>query len=156
MRSGGCPWLTQLKLQKRTVDLKCYQRSTPQTIRESWANSCLASVQRCHDCGPCGGKENDLNLEAPSVQTIRDPRKRVLLPREVDVDPEVLQSGFGVNFLCWSGEFLDIAGEFLSKFLRHFFLRIFQPYFSKVSGPKKLHAQIHAQNCWHSSPISLC
>ena len=32
------------------------------------------------------------------------------------IGPDVMQSGFGVNFLFWSGEFKKIAGEFLSEF----------------------------------------
>ena len=37
-----------------------------------------------------------------------------------DIDSEVLQSGFGVNFLFWSGEFRKSAGEFLEFFPRFF------------------------------------
>ena len=52
------------------------------------------------------------------------------------VDPEVLQSGFGVIFSGLSS-FRTIAGEFVSEFLQDF------------KPPK-----IHAQNCRHSSLIS--
>ena len=36
-------------------------------------------------------------------------------------DPEVLQSGFGVNFSFWSANFRKIAGEFLREFLQGIF-----------------------------------
>ena len=52
-------------------------------------------------------------------------------------DPEVLQIGFGVNFLIWSGEFMKIAGEFLSEFWWRFLSRIFQPLFPGFPSPRK-------------------
>ena len=59
------------------------------------------------------------------------------------LDPEILQSGFGVNFLSWSCE---IRGEFVSEFLmanfsRKFFGLVF-PVFRPPPPPEK---QIHAQ-----------
>ena len=39
-----------------------------------------------------------------------------LVPSLKNFGPDVMQSGFGVIFLFWSGEFRNIAGEFLSEF----------------------------------------
>ena len=54
------------------------------------------------------------------------------------LDPAVLQSGLGVSFLIWSGEFKKIAGEFLSEFIQRFFFpQNIRACFSRVSGPPK-------------------
>ena len=60
-----------------------------------------------------------------------------------NLEPEVLQSGFGVNYSFWPCEFRNIAGEFLSEFWPLFFSQVFRPCFSRVSGPP---LKIHAQN----------
>ena len=73
---------------------------------------------------------------------------------------------------CWSrgsaeqiwGEFFILAcrilGNLPASFSANsdgeFWSRLFRPCFSRVSGlPKKFTPKIHAQTCWHSSPISL-
>ena len=64
------------------------------------------------------------------------------LSKGQNVDPEVLQSGFGVNF--WSSEFLENCQRISQQVLMvKCFLRIFGPCFSRVSGPppRKIHAQ---------------
>ena len=59
------------------------------------------------------------------------------------VDPEVLQSGFGVNsFLFWSGEFSENCLQISQRILpASFFPRICHPCFSRASGPQKMQAQ---------------
>ena len=72
------------------------------------------------------------------------------------IDPEFLQSGFGLNFffLAWR-----ILGKLPVNFSVNcdveFFLQIFRPCFSGVSAPQKFTRKILSQTCRHSSPISL-
>ena len=68
----------------------------------------------------------------------------------ISVDPEVLQSGFGVIFQFGLANVRKIAGEFLSEFLQRSFFLVS----SGVQAPqKKFMPKIHAQNRRHSSPI---
>ena len=76
--------------------------------------------------------------------------------------PEILQSGFGVNFLFWSGEFWEncrriLIANFDSEFFGPSFPeRIFRPFFSRTSAPpKNSRPKFTPRNCRHSSPISL-
>ena len=72
------------------------------------------------------------------------------------VGPDVMQSGFEVKFLFWSGEFRKIAGEFLSEFWWRILIANFSAlFFQGFRPPKKFTPKIHVQNCRHSSPISL-
>ena len=66
-----------------------------------------------------------------------------------NVDPEVLQSGFGLNSWIGLANFRKINGEFLGEFPQR--ISFFLSCFSKVSGPQKIHAQNHR----HSSPIPI-
>ena len=68
-------------------------------------------------------------------------------------EPEVLQSGFGVNFLFGFGEFRQSSANFSVNFDGEIFLQVFRPCFSGVSAPPP--PKIHAHNCRHLSPISL-
>ena len=73
--------------------------------------------------------------------------------RFTNIEPEAVQSGCGLNFiiLAWR-----ILVELPANFDGDFFLRIIPPCFSGISGrPKKFTPKVHAQNCRHSSSISL-
>ena len=69
------------------------------------------------------------------------------------LDPEVLQSGFGLSFLVWSGEFLgESPTTFSGNSSLNLFPWIFGPCFSRgFRSPPKVTPKIHAQNCRHSS-----
>ena len=61
------------------------------------------------------------------------------------VDPEVLQSGFGVNFFFWSPEFSEICPKFLSELVSEFSPQFFRPFSSRASGhPKELCPKLSA------------
>ena len=68
------------------------------------------------------------------------------------LEPEVLQSRFGVDILFWPGEYLGkLPANLSANFDDEIFTRIFQPCnFQGLRPPQK----IHAQNRRHSSPIS--
>ena len=51
------------------------------------------------------------------------------------VDPEVLQSEFGVTFSFGMANFRKFAGEFLSELFQRIFPQMVRPRFSSVSGP---------------------
>ena len=75
-----------------------------------------------------------------------------------NLDPEVLQSGFRGDLFTYVGlaKFRKIAGEYLSEFWWRISTASFSASFYEGSAPpppKK--KKIHAQNRWHSSPISL-
>ena len=58
-----------------------------------------------------------------------------------NIDPEVLQSGFGVKFLIWSGEFQENCRRILMAiFSREFLALFFQGFRPKKCTPK-LHDQ---------------
>ena len=63
---------------------------------------------------------------------------------KVYIEPEVLQSGFGVFFLFWPGEFWENCRQISQRILRAKFLREFLglvfPGFQALSPPK-IHAQ---------------
>ena len=65
--------------------------------------------------------------------------------------PDVMQSGFGVNFLFWSGELQENCRRISQRILMaNFDSEIFGLVFPGLQVTPK----IHAQNCRHSSPIS--
>ena len=68
------------------------------------------------------------------------------------VGPDVMQSGFGVNVLFWSGEFEENRRRnsqriLMTNFDSEFFGLVFPGF---QATPK-----VHVQNCRHASPISL-
>ena len=73
------------------------------------------------------------------------------------VVPGVVQSGFRVNFLFWSGKFSENCRRIsqrilMANFDSEFFGLVFPGF---QATPKKFTPKIHVQNCRHSSPISL-
>ena len=78
--------------------------------------------------------------------------------RITNLEPEVLQSGFGVNFYFGLADFRKIAGgkNFSANFSSNFDGEFLWPCSSRASDPpKKFMPKIHAQTCRHSSPFSL-
>ena len=78
-----------------------------------------------------------------------------LLAKGQVLDPEILQSGFRLSFLICSGEFLENCLQMSQRIaqanLSRDFLSVVSP---GLQAPPKFTPKIHAQNCWHSSPIS--
>ena len=67
------------------------------------------------------------------------------------VDPEVLQSGFGLNFVFWSGEWSENSPQISQRIRQRIFVASFRPCFSRASGAlKKFSPKIHTQNCRNS------
>ena len=62
----------------------------------------------------------------------------------IDVEPEVLQSGFGVIFLFWPGEFLENCRQISRKFDGDFFPQIFRPYFFQSFPPPNSRPNVSA------------
>ena len=91
---------------------------------EDW----IAAWQYCWQCIP---RRPSGFSELHSVCIEGHPRfSQTSFPRCSFVDPEALQSGYGLNCYFWSGDFKKIAGEFLSGFFQHFFfLQTFRPCF---------------------------
>ena len=72
------------------------------------------------------------------------------------IEPEALQSGFGVYFLFGPANFSEIAGEILSDFsLRNFPANVLPFFLQGFRPPKKITPNTHAQNCLNSSRIWL-
>ena len=115
-------------------------------------------------------KEHTLKLFGPDIFRWGEglPRERVgakkfSVPLETQckqtVDPEVLQSGFGVifNILAWRnlGKLqANFSANFDGDFFRNFFGLVFQG-FRTPPPQKRITPKIHSQTCRHSSPISL-
>ena len=71
------------------------------------------------------------------------------------LSPRFCRADLGWNYQLAQRVFRKIDGEFLSEFWwRNFARNFFCLIVSRISGPpKKIMPKIHAQNCWHSSPI---
>ena len=72
-------------------------------------------------------------------------RLKVLDLLVVSIDPDVLQSELGLNVLFWSGDFFEIAREFVCEFFGELFSRIFWPCFSRAQATPKFTPKIHTQ-----------
>ena len=58
------------------------------------------------------------------------------------LDPEVMQSGFGVNFLFWTGGFLEKCRRISRRILMaNLFLEFFSLVSPRLQTPQKIHAQ---------------
>ena len=72
------------------------------------------------------------------------------------LDLDVLQSGLGVNFSFGSANFRKLPADFSANLGWRNFSAIFSAFFFQdFRPPKEFTPKIHAQNCQHSSLISL-
>ena len=82
--------------------------------------------------------------------------KSLRIRGDSNLGPDIMQSGFGVNFYFGPANFRKIAGEFWWRILMaNFDSEFFGLVFPGFQATQKITPKIHVQNCGHSSPISL-